>query len=147
LLSRKRRLQQRVHVAKRVHAMRALEVGAEDVSLWDRLSDELPEWAYSGVVGPVTVDRLHQCLGELDPRTQVEPGRRKRARASVRSILDDLYRVLIISDPITRWSRDLGHVLRVRRQTRGGMGFAPWEWVVLGLLWLVVLVGVASLLL
>jgi hypothetical protein len=121
------RARARLEIARRCHGLRTFEAEASDVEVWSRLGDELPEWVYSRVVGPVTVDRLNECLKKLDPTKSPASAETKAARIAMRSVLDGLYDVLISSFAITRGARDVRHTFRVRRQTRRGLGFAPWE--------------------
>lgn len=115
LLRPKERTCPRAELAKRMHALRGFETGASNSDLWNRVGDELPEWAHSGVVSPASVDRVHGCLTQLDPRKAGDQAQREAARTELRTILDDLYYVLISSDPLTREFRE---VVRIRRHAR-----------------------------
>src|SRR5215217_6136261 len=104
-----KRRRRRVMLAKRIQAVRAFSLGASDSDLWNRIGDELPEWAHSGVVAPVTVDGLHRCLTQLDPANPGEEAQRNATRGQLRTILDGLYLVLISSDRATRSFRGARH--------------------------------------
>jgi hypothetical protein len=75
------------------HELRVFEARSSDDEVWIRLGRELPKWGCSGAVGPVSTDRLEECLGELDPRQPAAPTARKRARDDMRTTLDGVYHV------------------------------------------------------
>lgn len=99
------------------------ENGSSDKALWGRLRQELPEWVFSGVIPPLTIHRLEECLGVLDPTKRAAATTTKRVRADMHAVLDDLYHLLIGTDAITRMVRQLRHIWLVR----GQVGFPRWE--------------------
>ncbi len=118
LRPKKRRL---VRVAKRIHALQGYRRNASNSELWDRLGEELPEWASSGVVSPLMIDRLRECLRELDPDPETPRYEQtKAAREELRCLLNELYEVLTSSDPITRQFRDFRHAFQHERD-----GYSP----------------------
>jgi hypothetical protein len=71
--------------------------------------------AHPRYVTPVVADQLNRCLELLNPLNPSDNSRRESARNQIRSILNDLYVVLISSDPLTRWVRGLRRTSTFRR--------------------------------
>lgn len=107
--------EERVRVAKGVHAFRIFERDASDVEVCARLGDELPEWLHSNVVIPRISNDLYRCFEELDEGV---PGDVSSVRAELRRHLAYLYRTLMAADPIVRGLRELSP--RVRMPRKGG---------------------------
>ncbi len=130
------RARRRKEIAERCHGVLVFERRSSNEALWECIGQELPGWNFSRVIPPLTMHRLEECLGELDPTKAAAATHTEAVRSDMRAVVNDLYHLLVAPDYVTRGCRRLRHIYVVRRQ----IGFSRWERVFFGVV--IVLIAV-----